>query len=100
MRHAVANATIRLTRTSGRSVAYGSKGDISGALGHVGIAPDNDGKSGHRLCRLSAISDLMHRSKPATLFDHLVGAAKEGNWEVEAKCLSRFEVDHKFEFGR
>jgi hypothetical protein len=44
-------------------VRYGSLADISGPCGHVGFTPDNDQKSGHRLCRLCANSRLKHRSK-------------------------------------
>jgi hypothetical protein len=42
---------------------FGSLTDISGPCGHVGFAPDNDQKSGHRLCRLCARMTHMQCSK-------------------------------------
>src|SRR5262249_55376577 len=33
------------------------------------------------------------------LLDHLVGAGEQHRWHLNAKCPSRFEVDHQLEFG-
>jgi hypothetical protein len=40
-----------------------------------------------------AIKRLMHRSKEGSLFDHLIGAAEQRDWEGEAECLGGLEVD-------
>src|SRR5664280_201854 len=52
-----------------------------------------------RECPLCAKSRLMHRSKTASLFDHLVGAGDERGRHDETKCLGSLEVDEQLEFG-
>jgi len=43
---------------------------------------------------------LMHRSKPASLFDHLVGEQQERFGDREAERLGSLEIDPQFEFRR
>ena len=45
-------------------------------------------------------SGLLQRSKKASLFDHLVGAGEQRSWNVDAKRLSRLQVDDELELGR
>jgi len=35
----------------------------------------------------------------AGLFDHLVGAAEERDWNGDAERLCRFEIDYQIDFG-
>lgn len=41
----------------------------------------------------------MHRSKPASSFDHLVGTRKQGGRDFQVQCFGSFEVDHQLEQG-
>jgi hypothetical protein len=41
----------------------------------------------------------MHRSKTASLFDHLVGAQEEISTDRKSECSRCFEIDDKLEFG-
>src|SRR5262249_60586724 len=43
---------------------------------------------------------LMHRSKTASLFDHLVGAAKQRDREGETERFGGLEIDREFDFHR
>jgi hypothetical protein len=58
-------------------------------------------KSGHpayiTACPKGANNGLMRR-RPASLFDHLVGAREKRRRHVEADRLGGLYIDHKFEF--
>src|SRR5262249_18451076 len=43
---------------------------------------------------------LMHRSKTASLFDHLVGAGEHRGRQIKAKRLGGLEVDRQLVLGR
>src|SRR5438309_304014 len=40
------------------------------------------------------------RSPLSISLDHLVGSYKQAGWDGQAKHLRRFEIDHRFKFGR
>ena len=42
----------------------------------------------------------MHRSKTASLFDHLVGTGEQHRWHFEAERFRSLEIDTQLEFGR
>jgi hypothetical protein len=49
---------------------------------------------------LRANAGLMHSSKTATLFDHLVGAQQKRFRDCQPKRLRGLEIDDEIEFGR
>jgi hypothetical protein len=49
---------------------------------------------------LCARNRHMHRSKTASLFDHLVGAQEEISTDRKSECSRCFEIDDKLEFGQ
>jgi hypothetical protein len=56
--------------------------DISRTSCHVRLVPQAD------ICSAAKL-----------LFDHLVGAGKNGRWNVEAETLRGLEVDHELVLG-
>jgi hypothetical protein len=48
----------------------------------------------------SANSGLMHRSKTAQSFDHLVGSYLQSQRNCKPKCFGSFEVYKKFKLAR
>jgi hypothetical protein len=46
------------------------------------------------------MNGLMHCSKIASLFDHLVGAGEQRRRHFEAQRLRGLEIDHQFILGR
>src|SRR5215510_5042069 len=49
---------------------------------------------------LECTKGLMHRSKRACSFDHLISSREQGGWHGDTQSLSSLEVNHQIELDR
>ena len=68
-------------------VRFGSKADMYAAISHVRFTLESGHVRCNSGCPLSANSGLVHRSKRAELFDHLVGDGNQRRRDSEAERL-------------
>ncbi len=62
------------------------------------FAPESGRRATWSACPFRAIKRLMHRSKIAKLFDHLVSSGEDVRWYGESERLGSFEVDDQLVF--
>jgi hypothetical protein len=77
----------------------GQKPDVELALVDVRYSPKSGHRSARWRCPLCAISGQSASQQNSVLFDYLIGATEQWQWDLDAERFSSLEIDEQFHFG-